>query len=978
VSTIPGFNVDLFKFGRPLYNGAAGRMDMIRMRCVVQDFMTREPIQSCVLQARLVVAPRFQEQFAGPDDDKPLLKLLPDLTLAREFIREVVTPADGRGVFDFEVTSVFRDLERIERDGVRATDAMAYAEFRAVCDSLDRERASPRELREDDAFETVIALDFGKTIVGHTTPTSTTLWFCLHGTRGDGEAWVCEFDRADAADATVPLRRVEVEPNPDRANTAVLVIDGLEPATHYRYVLRFQSAAQQGQPRTGRVLVSGELRTFSDAADANRLAFAFGSCHLPVHHSLLTPLGDEEPEGAALQMLERLGRLTLDRVDMLLLTGDQVYADGIEDNFPLDTWRERFEKRYHQVWEYPEFRAIVSSRSTLMMLDDHEVKDDFGTVSIEEEQRVSEGIRAYQIFQHAHNPSPFEGRLHYHFRRGAAAFFVLDTRTRRSPNSIGDSPVLGEQQFNDLRDWARSAETRASDVIILVTSVPFAWLPVEFLRKAAEDFGQDLGTGLGFIAGTIITPAALALGALGYAIGDILAGRKFRAHLNDPDFEDQWTFGPNQPELARVLTLLYDLANDLNPDTGQPRPSLRKRAVFVLGGDVHMGAVHLIRSNHAGGNGGRNHQANPLIYQFTSSPLSHPPEPDERYRLAIEHISDKIGVNILEALGPVRLDLSQSGFVGKLFNADELFEHLPDEPATFVLDSEGARMYAADGQGIVPDRNFGLFSMRRLNGPRRQYEFSGSIQGPRFNVGSRFVLDLDATVVRPEMTVTVTPDDIHFGNVPVGGVATRTMTVRNAMGDPATLSIQASPPGVPFVWNAFEGTLDVGEERTFEVQFRPTSAALEKTTLTVISSAPESPHRVSLFGKGPGGIPQPPEEPELPDELTFSTKILTFGSVVIGSERTLTLTIENQTGATVTVTIAAPPSSSVFQWKAFNDKLAHGTTRGIPVTFRPKSNKIQNGTLRVDSSAIGSPHTIGLVGKGPGGFPVPDNPPPPL
>ena len=50
---------------------------------------------------------------------------------------------------------------------------------------------------------------------------------------------------------------------------------------------------------------------------------------MPVHHSLLTPQGGEEPERAALQMLESQGGLSVDRVDMLLLTGDQIYADGI-------------------------------------------------------------------------------------------------------------------------------------------------------------------------------------------------------------------------------------------------------------------------------------------------------------------------------------------------------------------------------------------------------------------------------------------------------------------------------------------------------------------------------------------------------------------------------------------------------------------------------------------------------------------------
>ena len=38
------------------------------------------------------------------------------------------------------------------------------------------------------------------------------------------------------------------------------------------------------------------------------------------------------------------------------------------------------------------------------------------------------------------------------------------------------------------------------------------------------------------------------------------------------------------------------------------------------------------------------------------------------------------------------------------------------------------------------------------------------------------------------------------------------------------------------------------------------------------------------------------------------------------------------------------------------------------VTFRPTSSAFQRATLTVTSTAPGSPHSIGLIGKGPGGF----------
>ena len=116
-------------------------------------------------------------------------------------------------------------------------------------------------------------------------------------------------------------------------------------STRNKRTLR-SSSSKDWSPRRGTATCSGSSPqlsadcraqvAFSSAVDFARLEYRrcqparwFGSCHMPVHHSLLTPQGGEEPERAALQMLESQGGLSVDRVDMLLLTGDQIYADGI-------------------------------------------------------------------------------------------------------------------------------------------------------------------------------------------------------------------------------------------------------------------------------------------------------------------------------------------------------------------------------------------------------------------------------------------------------------------------------------------------------------------------------------------------------------------------------------------------------------------------------------------------------------------------
>ena len=213
------------------------------------------------------------------------------------------------------------------------------------------------------------------------------------------------------------------------------------------------------------------------------------------------------------------------------------------------------------------------------------------------------------------------------------------------------------------------------------------------------------------------------------------------------------------------------------------------------------------------------------------------------------------------------------------------------------------------------------------------------------------------------------PTAVSFGGVPVGSVETRSVTMQNSAGRPVVVSIAASPPG-PFEWAALQVTLPHRAEQTFTVRFRPVSAAIETTRMGITSDLPASPHRVTLVGKGPGGIPQPPPDPGPAQELDIRPDTITFGSVPIGSVETRQLTIENQTGRTVSLSFPAAPFGP-FEWSAFSGSIAHGATRAFTLRFRAASSAIVRATLLITSNSPGSPHEVGMIGKGPGGFPTP-------
>ena len=128
------------------------------------------------------------------------------------------------------------------------------------------------------------------------------------------------------------------------------------------------------------MLAGGRFRT--PTAGQRDLAFAFGSCHLPVVTG--TP---DDPSPEALRSLELWQRLDdRDDSEMLLLTGDQIYGDDIEEKWPDDIDFVRYLRRYRQLWAHRPTRSVLRSMPTYMILDDHDVADDYGIGDVDDEQ----------------------------------------------------------------------------------------------------------------------------------------------------------------------------------------------------------------------------------------------------------------------------------------------------------------------------------------------------------------------------------------------------------------------------------------------------------------------------------------------------------------------------------------------------------------------------------------------------------------
>jgi hypothetical protein len=944
---------------------------MVMVAVQLVDFMDARPLPGATLDFTLTVVPRFPVSL--PEDPGPELEPRPDSRFAETLRERVTTDADGRASVVFDDAEVFARLAALERQErpQRAVDAVGTLRAGATILGIRFDRRDLAFLLPQNAtLERALPVDLGMSIVGHTTPTTVRLWFHLPFQPDVEHEFACDV-------MTVPVNAPRAGPLPlegrllrrtfpvafnQPANTAVIDVTDLAPDHVHEYALVLRTSSRQF------AFVVGRFRT-PDASQSG-LAIAFGSCHLPVLTG--TP---EEPSEEARRSLELWQRLA-DRTDFeaLLLIGDQIYGDEIDTKWAdTDDWFTLYTRRYRQLWAYRPVREVLRTTPTYMILDDHDVKDDFGVVPFDEpgDTRVPDALRAYRVFQHAHNPGGPDGPLHFSFTWGPASFFVSDGRTNLGKSS--DAPVLGRDQRAAIETWASSPETLASDVIFFVAPVPFALLPSELIRKVVDELSEEAFSTAGFLVGLALglSPIpippfpgggtgignAAVLGATGFLAAELAENHIDRNLLVKGDLGERWDRTQNQPDLIWLLDLLFDLANGVLAADQPPR----KRAVFILSGDIHSGTMHLIRSLPEGR--GNQHAANPLITQLTSSALSHTPVDSELWIAALSKIDDDLDIDV-KPLGVLKL--FDGGFdwetlAKDLTNIEEVFGK---GKGAYFLDPDHDRRYLTQFSGLLMERTVGFVRVTRSDAQRRSYRFELVIEG-QLSSPLRSVIDIDLDAPSPP-GLKIIPQPITFGSVPLGEVRTRTLTIENASGANVDVSIAPSPTVSPFTWPSFSGVLTHRAQQQITVQFRPSSNAFVDATLTVTSNAPGSPQSVTLTGKGPGGIPPDPG-PGLPTSLDVSPTVMSFGAGPLGTVRRRTLTIGNMTGAMVNLSVSPPPAGP-FRWTAFTGTLAHGARRQIEVQFRATSNAIAGATLTITSNTRGSPQSVTMTGKGPGGF----------
>jgi len=229
------------------------------------------------------------------------------------------------------------------------------------------------------------------------------------------------------------------------------------------------------------------------------LSFIMGSCRYPgilwkikeadeIFGPLLKEAQGKDPTADEQESKGRKPQKKARRpVEFVLMAGDQIYADMLNRSVPLgraDTFEE-FQERYLTAYGSRNMRKLLRNVPTYMILDDHEIEDNWHQDRIEQAaaRRVfNMAINAYMSYQWSHCPRDFLPWLYYSFQCGAYPFFVLDTRTQRYiddiEESLEDNNLLGRptrgrgepSQLERLVAWLKRCQKERGDLPKFVVS----------------------------------------------------------------------------------------------------------------------------------------------------------------------------------------------------------------------------------------------------------------------------------------------------------------------------------------------------------------------------------------------------------------------------------------------------------------------------------------------------------------------------
>ena len=231
----------------------------------------------------------------------------------------------------------------------------------------------------------------------------------------------------------------------------------------------------------------------------NIVSFAVASCAYPgdLLDRSAHPQKNPTPGPADASLLRLASRLSstakTPRPSFLLLAGDQIYADATAGLFDPAVLDDTNRNSYQGFFGSRGARAVFNKLPVYMMLDDHEIFDNWQPVdsddSPENQGRLAKGRDQYWKFQRNAGPAPTYLNapkvLWAKIEPAGVPVFMADTRSERewrdaamfkdsSRHDVGGfqgSRIFGDSQFHALKSWLLAGRDKPRPSFVLSASM---------------------------------------------------------------------------------------------------------------------------------------------------------------------------------------------------------------------------------------------------------------------------------------------------------------------------------------------------------------------------------------------------------------------------------------------------------------------------------------------------------------------------
>lgn len=206
--------------------------------------------------------------------------------------------------------------------------------------------------------------------------------------------------------------------------------------------------------------------------------------------------------------------------------------------------------------------------------------------------------------------------------------------------------------------------------------------------------------------------------------------------------------------------------------------------------------------------------------------------------------------------------------------------------------------------------------------------------------------------------VAATPSSASFGDVVLGNDSTQSMELK-ASGSVDVKITKVTTTGTGFSVSGLTVplTLKPGSTASFVTAFKPTAAQSESGTITITSTAADSPLTIAVSGKGVSRVLS----------LAVTPTSLNFGNIAAGKVTAKALTVKNAGNSDVEISSVSISGNGFSVSGAARDTtLAPGQELALTVKFAlPKSGNA-SGTMTIASNATDSTNKIPLSGSASG------------